>query len=135
MKNAITLTIFKCDTPNKNNRIYPYYLMKKELSKAYIRDCTDNNCLLCYIKNEEQDYSISNVVGYISKFTFSDKNKTIKATIKFLNTPMGESVKNLVNKGRKIYLYPNGIGEVEQSIKGYERITSYELLNFLMEVL
>jgi len=110
------------DTPNKNGRIYPREVMKRELKKYRKVFIQENRALIVNKQPESTVVNLKDVVAVVKKATVQ-KNKVV-VEVEFFS----DLYKQLVKDG-KLSLRTSGIGSlIKQKDGSYKIGDDYELI-------
>jgi len=111
----------KCNTQNKNGRVYPQHILKREADK-YNNSIKDNSSLGESDHPASSIITIDNVSHSICKMWW--QGDTLVGEIEILMTPgfvnygiastKGDRIANLIRKGKKIGVSSRGVGSVKE---------------------
>ena len=105
--------MLQTEVKNKNGRIYPKEIMKKEVAR-YTKEYVDNNRAYGELGHPEgPTINLERTSHLITSLTEDGNNFIGKA--KILSTPMGEIVKNLLQDGAKLGVSSRGMGSLKSS--------------------
>ena len=100
------------DIKNRNGRIYPEQVMKKEVDR-YRKEFVDKDRAFGELGHPDgPTINLDKVSHMITKLEEDGNNFMGRA--KILSTPNGEIVKNLINDGAKLGVSSRGLGSLEQ---------------------
>ena len=102
----------QADIKNRNGRIYPKEVMKKEVDR-YVKEFVEKDRAFGELGHPEgPTINLDKVSHMITKLEQDGSNFMGRA--KILSTPNGEIVKNLINDGAKLGVSSRGLGSLEQ---------------------
>jgi hypothetical protein len=105
--------MLQTEVKNKNGRIYPKEIMKKEVAR-YTKEYVDNNRAYGELGHPEgPTINLERTSHLITSLKAAGNNFIGKA--KILSTPMGEIVKNLLQDGAKLGVSSRGMGSLKSS--------------------
>ena len=105
--------MLQTEVKNKNGRIYPKEIMKKEVAR-YTKEYVNNNRAYGELGHPEgPTINLERTSHLITSLTEDGNNFIGKA--KILSTPMGEIVKNLLQDGAKLGVSSRGMGSLKSS--------------------
>ena len=100
------------DIKNRNGRIYPEQVMKKEVDR-YRKEFVDKDRAFGELVHPDgPTINLDKVSHMITKLEEDGNNFMGRA--KILSTPNGQIVKNLINDGAKLGVSSRGLGSLEQ---------------------
>ena len=100
------------DIKNRNGRIYPEQVMKKEVDR-YRKEFVDKDRAFGELGHPDgPTINLDKVSHMITRLEEDGNNFMGRA--KILSTPNGEIVKNLINDGAKLGVSSRGLGSLEQ---------------------
>ena len=100
------------DIKNRNGRIYPEQVMKKEVDR-YRKEFVDKDRAFGELGHPDgPTINLDKVSHMITKLEQDGKNFMGRA--KILSTPNGQIVRNLINDGAKLGVSSRGLGSLEQ---------------------
>ena len=100
------------DIKNRNGRIYPEQVMKKEVDR-YVKEFVEKDRAFGELGHPDgPTINLDKVSHMITKLEEDGNNFMGRA--KILSTPNGEIVKNLINDGAKLGVSSRGLGSLEQ---------------------
>jgi len=100
------------DIKNRNGRIYPEQVMKKEVDR-YRKEFVDKDRAFGELGHPDgPTINLDKVSHMITKLEEDGNNFMGRA--KILSTPNGQIVKNLINDGAKLGVSSRGLGSLEQ---------------------
>jgi len=100
------------DIKNRNGRIYPEQVMKKEVDR-YVKEFVEKDRAFGELGHPDgPTINLDKVSHMITKLEQDGKNFMGRA--KILSTPNGQIVKNLINDGAKLGVSSRGLGSLEQ---------------------
>ena len=99
------------DIKNRNGRIYPEQVMKKEVDR-YIKEFVEKDRAFGELGHPDgPTINLDKVSHMITKLEQDGKNFMGRA--KILSTPNGQIVRNLINDGAKLGVSSRGLGSLE----------------------
>ena len=102
----------QADLKNRNGRVYPKEVMKKEVDR-YVKEFVEKDRAFGELGHPEgPTINLDKVSHMITKLEEDGNNFMGRA--KILSTPNGEIVKNLINDGAKLGVSSRGLGSLEQ---------------------
>jgi hypothetical protein len=105
--------MLQTEVKNKNGRIYPKEIMKKEVAR-YTKEYVDNNRAYGELGHPEGPTINLERTSHLITSLKEDGNNFI-GKAKILSTPMGEIVKNLLQDGAKLGVSSRGMGSLKSS--------------------
>ena len=100
------------DIKNRNGRIYPIDVMKKEVGR-YVKEFVEKDRAFGELGHPDgPTINLDKVSHMITKLEQDGKNFMGRA--KILSTPNGQIVRNLINDGAKLGVSSRGLGSLEQ---------------------
>jgi hypothetical protein len=105
--------MLQTEVKNKNGRIYPKEIMKKEVAR-YTKEYVDNNRAYGELGHPEGPTINLERTSHLITSLKEDGNNFI-GKAKILSTPMGEIVKNLLQDGAKLGVSSRGMGSLKAS--------------------
>jgi hypothetical protein len=120
--------ITKLGVPNKNGRIYPKEVMEKAINDN--EQLIKNKGFMVSVYDEHSDPSNTINLTKVAAFVNDCKieNDMVVADIELLNTPMGNYIKENIDKPWSVR--PVGFGKLTQNEQGQHVVSDYELLYF-----
>jgi len=100
------------DITNRNNRVYPFNILEREVMKYNENYISQDRALGELGHPEGPSINLGGVSHKIVKLYPEDKNFVGRA--KILETPMGKIAKNLLDDGVKLGVSSRGMGSIEQ---------------------
>jgi hypothetical protein len=102
----------QADIKNRNGRVYPKEVMKKEVDR-YCKEFVDKGRAFGELGHPDgPTINLDKVSHMITKLEEDGSNFMGRA--KILSTPNGQIVKNLINDGAKLGVSSRGLGSLEQ---------------------
>ena len=102
----------QAEIKNRNGRVYPKEIMKKEVSR-YVKEFVEKDRAFGELGHPEgPTINLDKVSHMITKLEQDGNNFMGRA--KILSTPNGNIVKNLINDGAKLGVSSRGLGSLEQ---------------------
>ena len=99
------------DIKNRNGRIYPEQVMKKEVDR-YVKEFVEKDRAFGELGHPDgPTINLDKVSHMITKLEQDGKNFMGRA--KILSTPNGQIVRNLINDGAKLGVSSRGLGSLE----------------------
>jgi len=105
--------MLQTEVKNKNGRIYPKEIMKKEVAR-YTKEYVDNNRAYGELGHPEGPTINLERTSHLITSLKEDGNNFI-GKAKILSTPMGEIVKSLLQDGAKLGVSSRGMGSLKAS--------------------
>ena len=105
--------MLQTEVKNKNGRIYPKEIMKKEVAR-YTKEYVNNNRAYGELGHPEGPTINLERTSHLITSLKEDGNNFI-GKAKILSTPMGEIVKNLLQDGAKLGVSSRGMGSLKSS--------------------
>lgn len=123
----LTGILQKADTLNKNGRVYPFEILKREAAK-YQELVKDRRALSEADHPDSAVVSLSNVSHMVTEMWWEDK--VLKGKVQLLDTPAGNIIKGLLKGGVMLGISSRGVGSVK-SIGGNDVVQEdFELIAF-----
>lgn len=131
IENNTTITIKcilqKANTLNRNGRVYPFPVLKKEVDK-YMAAVQDRSAMGELDHPDSAVISLNNVSHLITKMWW--EQSTLWGEIEIAETPSGDIVKGLLRSGIKLGISSRGVGSVK-TVKGEDVVQEdFELIGF-----
>lgn len=107
MELDLKCVIGELDHPNHNERIYDSNMMKKAIEKF-----NKEGNKICELNPDYENFlshNLTNTAGKVENILV--ENNQVYGKIELLDTPKGEVVKELINKGCEFKLNPRMLGE------------------------
>lgn len=102
----------QADLKNRNGRVYPKKVMKKEVDR-YVREFVEKDRAFGELGHPEgPTINLDKVSHMITKLEEDGSNYVGRA--KILTTPNGQIVRNLLDDGAKLGVSSRGLGSLEQ---------------------
>jgi hypothetical protein len=118
----------KADTLNRNGRVYPFNILKREADK-YLTSVKERRALGECDHPADPIISLKNVSHLISEMHWD--NQTLIGTAEILDTPSGNVLKGLLKSGVKLGISSRGIGTVKKDRQGRDVVQEdFELICF-----
>jgi hypothetical protein len=114
--------MLQTEVKNKNGRIYPKEIMKKEVAR-YTKEYVDNNRAYGELGHPEGPTINLERTSHLITSLKEDGNNFI-GKAKILSTPMGEIVKNLLNDGARLGVSSRGMGSLKADKQGVNMVQS-----------
>ena len=102
----------QADIKNRNGRVYPMDVLKKEVSKYNKNFINENRAFGELGHPDGPTVNLERVSHMITSLTPDGKNFIGEA--KIMSTPMGEIVKSLMDEGAKLGVSSRGMGSLDQ---------------------
>lgn len=101
----------KADTLNQNGRIYPMYVLEREV-RNYQKFIIENRALG---ELDHPDSSVVNLknVSHLVREAYLEKG-TVYGTVEILDTPSGKILQSLVESGVKLGISSRGVGSTKK---------------------
>jgi hypothetical protein len=100
-------TALICDTPNKNNRIYPKEIVQNAILE-YNKTINEKTALGMLGNSNDATIHLQDVSHSVNKIHMDDAN--LKVEIEIMHTPPGQLLKNLLENPQNIAFRTQGIG-------------------------
>ena len=114
--------MLQTEVKNKNGRIYPMEVMRKEVAR-YNKEYVEQSRAYGELGHPEgPTINLERTSHLITSLKEDGKNFIGKA--KILSTPMGEIVKNLLNDGARLGVSSRGMGSIKANNKGVNMVQS-----------
>jgi len=105
---------------NRNNRIYPYSIMEKEVNK-YINEKVNRNRAVGQLGHPQTPKIEESKISHIIKELYFDNNNVVgKAQV--LNTAHGKELKALIDGGVQIGVSSRALGSVKERHDGIKEV-------------
>jgi len=116
----ITGVFMQAETANRNNRVYPIEIIKREVDKYNTDFIKQNRSLgeLCH--PDSPTINLERVSHLIKELKLDGNNVVGKA--KILDTPYGKIAKNLMNEGVKLGVSSRGLGSLKENGNGIKEV-------------
>ena len=116
----------RADSPNQNNRIYPFSLLKREADKI-MKMIGEDRALGELDHPNSVIVNLANVSHIIREVWWSDKE--LMGKMEVLNTPSGKILKELVLAGVKVGTSSRGVGSLgEDKTNQYDSNNKYSIV-------
>ena len=102
----------QADVKNRNGRIYPMEILKKEVSRYNTKFINENRAFGELGHPDGPTVNLERVSHMVTSLSPDGKNFIGEA--KIMETPMGKIVKNLMDEGAKLGVSSRGMGSLEQ---------------------
>ena len=102
----------QADVKNRNGRIYPMEILKKEVSRYNTKFINENRAVGELGHPDGPTVNLERVSHMVTSLSPDGKNFIGEA--KIMETPMGKIVKNLMDEGAKLGVSSRGMGSLEQ---------------------
>ena len=102
----------QADVKNRNGRVYPFYVLAKEVTKYNKNFIKENRAFGELGHPDGPTVNLERVSHMITDLHPDGKNFIGEA--KIMSTPMGEIVKNLMDEGAKLGVSSRGMGSLDQ---------------------
>lgn len=117
----------KADTENRNGRVYPYEILKREVDK-YNEVVKDSRGLGELDHPDSAVVSLANSSHRVVKMWW--EGKTLYGTVELTYTPSGDILKGLLKSGVKLGISSRGIGSVKKQNGNDVVQEDFELIAF-----
>jgi len=118
------------DTQNGNGRVYPDYVLKREIGN-YMKVVKDNRACGELDHPDDSVVNLKNVSHIVTDIWWEGKD--VMGKIKVLDTPSGRILKDLVNAGIKLGVSSRGLGSVTEGTNGTVTVENdFQLICFDM---
>lgn len=109
----LTGVMMESGVKNRNNRMYPEHVLKKE-TQRYIKESVDKNRALGELNHPSgPTINLDRVSHKIVKL--NESGNQIYGKAKIMDTPMGKIVKSLIDEGAQLGVSSRGMGSLKQS--------------------
>lgn len=105
------------DTPNKNGRIYPRFVMEKELNRYINENVKEKRAYGELNHPKEPQIDLNNVSHLIESLTMRNDGTVIGKAI-IGNTPKGNIVRGLMEMGANLGVSTRGLGSLREGRNG-----------------
>lgn len=122
----ITGVFMQADKQNRNNRVYPLDIVKREVEAYNTKFVSQNRALGELGHPDTPTVNLDRVAHLIKELQLDGSNVVGKA--KLLDTPCGKIAKNLVNEGIKLGVSSRGLGSLKER-DGVQEVQSDFILN------
>ena len=117
----------KANTQNRNGRVYPYEILKRE-SEKYMEAVKERRALSELDHPESPIVSLSNSSHLVTNMWW--EGETLMGEVELLETEAGNKVKGLLKSGVMLGISSRGVGSVK-NIKGQDVVQDdFELIAF-----
>ncbi len=124
---TIKCILQKADTTNRNGRVYPHKILKREVDK-YNELVRERSAMGELDHPDSAVVSLSNVSHIVTEMYW--EGNTLYGSIEVADTPSGNILKGLLKSGIKLGISSRGVGSVK-SINGNDVVQEdFELLAF-----
>lgn len=124
---SIKCILQKADTTNRNGRVYPFKILKREVDKYDIL-VKERSAMGELDHPDSAVISLSNVSHIVTEMHW--EGNTLYGTIEVADTPSGNILKGLLKSGFKLGISSRGVGSVK-SVNGNDVVQDdFELLAF-----
>lgn len=124
---TIKCILQKADTTNRNGRLYPFKILKREVDK-YTTLVQERSAMGECDHPDSAVISLSNVSHIVTEMHW--EGNTLHGTIEIADTPSGNILKGLLKSGIKLGISSRGVGSVK-SVNGNDVVQEdFELLAF-----
>mgnify|MGYP001228247387 CR=1 FL=1 len=117
----------QADKPNRNNRVYPVDIMKREVAN-YNRDYIKQNRGMGELGHPETPQVNLERVSHLIKELVIDGND-VRGRAKLMDTPYGRIAKNLIDEGVKLGVSSRGLGSLKEDSAGIKTVQDDFQLN------
>jgi hypothetical protein len=109
----ITMTgiLQKANTQNRNGRVYPFNILKREADK-YMELVKERRAMGELDHPESAVVSLSNVSHIVTEMWWEDE--TLKGKVEIVDSPSGNILKGLIRSGVMLGISSRGVGSVKQ---------------------
>ena len=123
----LTGILQKANTQNRNGRVYPYEILKRE-SEKYMEAVKERRALSELDHPESPIVSLSNSSHLVTNMWW--EGETLMGEVELLETEAGNKVKGLLKSGVMLGISSRGVGSVK-NIKGQDVVQDdFELIAF-----
>ena len=118
----------KANTLNRNGRVYPYDILKREVNK-YQELVNEKSAMGELDHPDSAVISLANVSHIVTEMFW--KGETLHGKIQIADTPAGDTVKGLLKSGIKLGISSRGVGSVKKNREGQDVVQEdFELIGF-----
>lgn len=107
---SIKCILQKANTLNRNGRVYPFNILKREVAK-YMELVKERSAMGECDHPSEAVVSLANVSHLVTEMWW--EGETLYGTIEIADTPAGNIVKGLLRSGIKLGISSRGVGSVK----------------------
>lgn len=117
----------KADTVNRNGRIYPFNILKREADK-YMELVNERGAMGELDHPDSAVVSLNNVSHIVTKMWW--EGKTLMGQVEIANSPSGNILKGLISSGIRLGISSRGVGSVK-TVQGSDIVQEdFELIAF-----
>lgn len=120
--------LYQLDTPNKNNRIYPKELMRKEIDRLQT-NIKERKLLVYQQYRPDNSYGVSDVIGVVNGMTI--ENDFLMADIEFLQLPISQDAQVGISTG-ELSVRSMGVGLLKEGKQGEQIVEQYRCDGFIV---
>lgn len=118
----------KANTLNRNGRVYPYDILKREVDK-YQQLVNDRSAMGELDHPDSAVISLANVSHIVTEMSW--KGEVLHGKIQIADTPAGDTVKGLLKSGIKLGISSRGVGSVKKNREDQDVVQEdFELIGF-----
>ena len=122
----ITGVFMQADKQNRNNRVYPFEILKREVDSYNKKFVGENRAMGELGHPDSPTVNLERVSHLIKELKYEGKDVIGKA--KLLDTPLGKIAKNLVDEGIKLGVSSRGLGSLKEK-GGVQEVQEDFILN------
>jgi len=127
-KNYYIVGVFmQADKPNRNNRVYPLEIMKREVDNYNKNFIAQNRGMGELGHPDSPNVNLERVSHLIKELKIDGSDVLGKA--KLMDTPFGKIAKSLVNEGVKLGVSSRGLGSLKEDSGGVKTVQDDFQLN------
>lgn len=127
-KNYYIVGVFmQADKPNRNNRVYPLEIMKREVENYNKNFITQNRAMGELGHPDSPNVNLERVSHLIKELKLDGTDVVGRA--KLTDTPFGKIAKSLVNEGVKLGVSSRGLGSLKEDGNGVKTVQDDFQLN------
>ena len=116
----ITGIFMQAETANRNNRVYPIEILKREVEKYNENFIKQNRALGEMTHPDNPTINLERVSHLIKELKVDGNNVIGKA--KILDTPYGKIAKSLMDEGIKLGVSSRGLGSLKENGNGIKEV-------------
>jgi hypothetical protein len=123
----LTGVMQRADAKNGNGRVYPYNVLKREISN-YEKLVRENRALGELDHPDDSVINLKNASHIVTEVWWDGKD--VMGKVKVLDTPSGQILKQLVNGGVQLGISSRGLGSVRESMGSTMVEDDFQLICF-----
>lgn len=118
----------KAGTLNRNGRVYPFDILKREVDK-YHQLVKERAAMGELDHPDSAVISLTNVSHIVTEMHW--ENEVLHGKVQIVDTPAGDTVKGLLRSGVKLGISSRGVGSVKKNKEGQDVVQEdFELIGF-----